>query len=103
MNAFAIVANEPSGLVAFKVGFGGCAAPRPFFASATNAVINQDERVPNGAPVLDAFFSEHKENFISRRALPIPRPPTRHRRIHRSEARRVGKECVSKCRSRVSP
>src|SRR3546814_3591354 len=51
-------ANEPSGLVAFKVGFGGCAAPRPFFASATNAVINQDERVPNGAPVLDAFRSE---------------------------------------------
>src|SRR3546814_13646595 len=77
-------ANEPSGLVAFKVGFGGCAAPRPFFASATNAVINQDERVPNGAPVLDAFFSEHKENFISRRTLPIPRPPTRHRRIHSS-------------------
>src|SRR3546814_16834228 len=76
MNSFAIVANEPSGLVAFKVGFGGCAAPRPFFASATNAVINQDERVPTGAPVLDAFFSEHKTNFISRRPLPLPSPPT---------------------------
>src|SRR3546814_12365607 len=30
-------------------------------------------------------------------------PGVRRRRLHRSEERRVGKECVSTCRSRWSP
>src|SRR3546814_9780365 len=40
---------------------------------------------------------------VDHRSVPPPRPPIADPRVERSEERRVGKECVSTCRSRWSP
>src|SRR3546814_11357188 len=63
--------------------------------------------IPKAEQIVLHLYSEHLQKFrLAARGHGAKQPPREHRaRIEsfRSEERRVGKECVSTCRSRWSP
>src|SRR3546814_3930359 len=54
------------------------------------------------APVAGEFRELHA-NSLGKALISVLEPDARHALLARSEERRVGKECVSTCRSRWSP
>src|SRR3546814_2585307 len=68
----------------------------------TEAIFHLEDRLDRGVDLLDvdlALGDRFGEIFHIDRALHVHVDP----RVDRSEERRVGKECVSTCRSRWSP
>src|SRR3546814_12345047 len=53
------------------------------------------------AVIVESFERIHRSNLVGMGVLPLQFMEGTSR--HRSEERRVGKECVSTCRSRCSP
>src|SRR3546814_13695641 len=85
--------------------------------SKTGAAVSKDVRrwslvgLPFPAPPLSRSYRKFRHVIVSRyveagdalQAFDKYRPHADRDRRHRSEERRVGKECVSPCRSRWSP
>src|SRR3546814_20728268 len=61
--------------------------------------VSEEETDYSKVMVRDEFYQALYAGYLSEMAGEL----TAHEKIHRSEERRVGKECVSTCRSRWSP
>src|SRR3546814_12426473 len=80
-------------------------APMERLTEVTHAIQGEDEKAPWAAQLFGGGGRDYQERYGAKDETfaKISVKARRHAANNRSEERRVGKECVSTCRSRWSP